>query len=213
MLYYENKARKEGFQIVIGVDEAGRGPLAGPVVASAVCLKKKRFRNKICDSKKISPRQREKAFHEIFENAYVGVGVMSESVIDSLNILKATHAAMAIAVNNLVLRLSPSATGRKNFWKKVCVLIDGNSIPADLPYASKAIIRGDNLSMSIACASIVAKVLRDRMLEAYDKVFPQYGFKKHKGYPTAFHRRAIGQHGLSLIHRKTFHLKDVVRKD
>ncbi len=210
MFYYENKAKEKGFRIIIGVDEAGRGPLAGPVVASAIFLKEKKFQNKICDSKKISARQREKAFVEIFEKAYVGIGIVNESVIDSVNILKATYAAMSLAVANLVSRLPPSKFARRDMRKKICVLVDGNSFQTDLPYAYKTIIGGDNLSLSIACASIVAKVTRDRMLSIYDQIFPQYGFKKHKGYPTLDHRRAIAKYGLSLIHRRTFHASECV---
>lgn len=204
MFYHENKAKKDGFDIIIGVDEAGRGPLAGPVVACAVCLHKKRFQNKINDSKQMTPRQREKAFHEILENADVGLGIVNEAAIDSINILNATYRAMTVAVNNLISKLSRLKTVKKKLTKKVCILIDGNSFKTDLPYSYKTIIRGDASCLSIACASIIAKVTRDRILDHYDKVFPQYGFKKHKGYPTMAHRLAIGQHGLSPIHRKTF---------
>ena len=206
MLEYENLAKKKGFRIIIGVDEAGRGPLAGPVVASAVFLKEKKFRNKIRDSKKISPLLREKAFHEILEKAYVGIGIISEVGVDSLNILKATHAAMATAVRHLISRLPKETARKKNFKKKTCILVDGNSFKTDLPYVFRTIVGGDDLSLSIACASIVAKVTRDHLLNAYDKIFPQYGFRKHKGYPTKSHRKAIEEHGLSPIHRRTFRL-------
>lgn len=206
MFYHENKAQKNGFKIVIGVDEAGRGPLAGPVVASAVALKKRKFRNKICDSKKINHHQREKAFLEILQNAYVGIGITSETAIDATNILKATYHAMTTAVNNLIEKLPESQKGRRGFNRKVCILVDGNSFKTDLPYAYKTIIRGDNLSTSIACASIVAKVTRDRILNIYDRIFPNYGFKTHKCYPTKNHRLAIKKYGPSLIHRKTFKL-------
>ena len=204
MFRFENLARRKGFRLIIGIDEAGRGPLAGPVVASAVCLKKRNFRSKICDSKKINSRQREEAFEEILQNAYVGVGMMNESVIDTENILKATFLAMAQAVRQLIERFPASEIEQGNFRNDVCLLVDGNSFKTDLPYAYQTIIGGDDLSASIACASIVAKVTRDRILNIYDRVFPQYGFKQHKGYPTQAHRAAIQTHGLSLIHRKTF---------
>jgi len=205
MFYYENQAQKKGFRLIIGVDEAGRGPLAGPVVAAAISLKRKRFQHKIADSKTIAPRQREEAFHEILQKAYVGVGVISETVIDSQNILKATHHAMTVAITRLVEQL-PQIHGRhENFSDRVYLLIDGNSFQTDLPFSYRTIIRGDALCPSIACASIVAKVIRDRILRIYDKVFPQYGFGKHKGYPTLAHRQAIFQNGPSPIHRKSFH--------
>ncbi len=204
LLKFEKKALDEGFSFVIGVDEAGRGPLAGPVVAAAVSLREHTFQNTINDSKKLSPLQRERAFDEIREKSFFGVGIVSESVIDSINILRATHQAMAAAVRDLVAQLpaehAPGAQAKKN----VCLLIDGNSFKSDLPYAVRTIIGGDGLSLSIACASIIAKVTRDKILHEYDKTFPQYGFAKHKGYPTAEHKLAIRTHGLSPIHRKTF---------
>ncbi len=204
MFRFENQAHRKGFRLIIGIDEAGRGPLAGPVVASAVCLKRRKFRSKICDSKKINSRQREKAFHEILQNAYVGVGIMSESVIDAENILKATFHAMTQAVHRLIARLPLDEIKSQDLNRDVCLLVDGNSFKTDLPYAYQTIVGGDDLSASIACASIVAKVTRDRILNIYDRVFPQYGFKQHKGYPTKIHRAAIQTHGLSIIHRKTF---------
>jgi len=203
MLYYENQAKKKGFRFIIGVDEAGCGPLAGPVVASAVLLKSRKFQNRIDDSKKITARQREKAFHEIFQNAYVGTSVVNEAVIDSQNILKARFLAMNWAVERLIAQLSKTHT-QDGFSGQVCLLIDGNSFRTDLPYSYQTIIRGDNRSLSIACASIIAKVIRDRVLYIYDKVFPQYGFRQHKGYPTRAHREAILKNGFSPIHRKTF---------
>ncbi|HOW34892.1 MAG TPA: ribonuclease HII [Candidatus Omnitrophota bacterium] len=206
MLYHENKAKQKGFKVIIGVDEAGRGPLAGPVVAAAVCLKSRKFHNKICDSKKISHHQREKAFLEILQNAYVGIGIMSEAVVDSMNILNATYCAMAMAIRQLVEKLPSSKKSQRDFEKRICILVDGNSFKTDLPYAYKTIIRGDNLSMSIACASIVAKVSRDRILSIYDRIFPGYGFSVHKGYPTKDHRMVIRKRGPSPIHRKTFKL-------
>jgi len=204
MLDYERKAQQEGYSLIIGIDEAGRGPLAGPVVAAAVAFKEFQFENKIFDSKKITHRQREKAFHEILEKAYVGVGIVSESVIDENNILEATYHAMSVAVNQIVDKVSDSIATNKNFNKEICLLVDGNSFKSDLPFRYKTICKGDALSYSIAGASIVAKVTRDRILEIYDQIFPEYGFKRHKGYPTLQHKLAIKEHGLSVIHRKTF---------
>lgn len=204
MLYYENKAKKKGFTHIIGIDEAGRGPLAGPVVAAAVCLKKIKFENKISDSKKLTFRQREKAFEEILLNAHTGVGIINESVIDTFNILKATHLAMTAAVFRLMQKLPLELKGKKDFSKSVYLIIDGNSFVSDLPYVYETIVGGDHLSLSIACASIIAKVTRDRILNVYDQIFPQYGFKKHKGYPTLAHRSALHKYGPSVIHRKTF---------
>ena len=204
MFRFENQASRKGFHLVIGIDEAGRGPLAGPVVACAVSLKKKKFQNKICDSKKINAVARENAFHEILDHAYVGIGIINEFVIDDQNILQATFYAMNAAVSRLIEQIPSPQASQKNFDHQVCLLVDGNLFRTDLPYFYRTIINGDNLSTSIACASIVAKVIRDRILNMYDRVFPQYGFKSHKGYPTSQHREAIKAHGLSPIHRKTF---------
>ncbi|MDE2009683.1 MAG: ribonuclease HII [Candidatus Omnitrophica bacterium] len=191
-------------RFVFGLDEAGRGPLAGPVVAAAVCLRQLHFEHPINDSKKMTPRARQAAFHEIFEKAYVGIGIISEAAIDIVNILNASHRAMEAAVRQLVHRMPPDITAREDFAGGVLLLVDGNIFRTELPYQYKTIIGGDGKSLSIACASVVAKVTRDRILEAYDKVFPQYGFAQHKGYPTGGHYAAIKKHGASIIHRKTF---------
>lgn len=189
---------------MIGIDEAGRGPLAGPVVAAAVSLRTTHFSSKIGDSKSLTPAQRERACGEIWEKADVGIGVISETVIDRLNILQATFFAMANAVNQLTARLPEDSRPIAGDPGNVLLLVDGNLFRSELPYAYQTIVKGDSLSMSIACASIVAKVYRDRVLQAYDRIFPQYGFALHKGYPTLKHRAAIKQHGLSLIHRRSF---------
>ncbi len=204
MLYHETQAQKQGLRFVLGIDEAGRGPLAGPVVAAAVCLKKSRFKNTINDSKQLTPEQREAAFHEIFDNAYVGIGIMNEVVIDAVNILNASHLAMDMAVNQLVRRMPRDIVAETNFDRQVMLLIDGNIFRTTLVYQYKTIIEGDCKSLSIACASIIAKVTRDRILRVYDKIFPQYGFAQHKGYPTEDHRMAIKKHGASIIHRRSF---------
>ncbi|OGX08121.1 MAG: ribonuclease HII [Omnitrophica WOR_2 bacterium GWA2_47_8] len=203
MLDYERKVKKNGFSLIIGIDEAGRGPLAGPVVAAAVALKDFQFKNKIRDSKKLTPLQRESAFHEISDKAYIGVGIISESVIDDKNILQATCHAMSVAVEQLISRL-PQDLHDQVLAKTVYLLIDGNYFRSDLPFQYQTIINGDNLSLSIACASVIAKVTRDRILNSYDQVYPQYGFKQHKGYPTEKHIEALKKYGPSLIHRKSF---------
>jgi ribonuclease HII len=207
MLKFEKKAKKEGFRWIIGVDEAGRGPLAGPVVAAAVLLRSNRFHNRIDDSKKMTELQRKRAFLEISEQAYVGIGVMSESVIDSVNILQASFLAMANAVRQMIECLPPEEKGHAAFKTATMLLIDGHMFKSDLPYQAQPIIGGDAKSLSIACASIVAKVYRDRILETYDRIYPQYGFKNHKGYATEMHREAIELNGLSPIHRRTFQVK------
>jgi ribonuclease HII len=208
MLKFEKEAKKAGFARIIGVDEAGRGPLAGPVVAAAVLLRSHRFYNRVDDSKKMTELQRKRAFLEISERAYVGIGVMSESVIDSVNILQATFLAMANAVRQLVEVLPADEKSQADFTASTILLIDGPYFKTDLPYKFQPIIDGDAKSLSIACASIVAKVYRDRILETYDRIYPQYGFKDHKGYATELHRRAIQANGLSPIHRRTFQVKE-----
>ena len=197
MLYYERKLKKQGFDLIIGVDEAGRGPLAGPVVAAAVTLQTLRFKNRIDDSKKLTPQQREKAFLEISEKAVFGLGVISEKIIDRLNILVATRLAMEKAITELLEKRDYQNT------KRIHLLVDGNmGLESKLP--TTYIIKGDCKSKSIACASIVAKVTRDRLMSLYDQKFPQYGFLRHKGYPTLAHRQAIKRFGPSSIHRNTF---------
>lgn len=204
MLELEKRVRAQGYHFIAGVDEAGRGPLAGPVVASAVVLKNYRFQNKITDSKKLTPLQRERAFIEIYHKAYVGIGIISESVIDQINILEATFRAMTQAVERLIPRLPLTNFRQKDWPSQMYLLIDGTQFKTDLPYAYQTIPKGDLLCLSIACASIVAKVTRDRILSLYDRIFPQYGFQRHKGYPTFQHKQAIKSFGLSLIHRRTF---------
>lgn len=199
-LYYENKFKKRGYNLIIGVDEAGRGPLAGPVVAAAVALKNKSFKNRIDDSKKLTSHQRENAFLEIIDKSVFGVGIVNEKIIDNLNILAATRIAMEQAVSALIGRLS----NRKK-QRPIHLLIDGNvKLDINLPFTN--IIRGDSRSKSVACASILAKVTRDRIMALYDKVYPQYGFKQHKGYPTKTHRIALKKFGPSIIHRMSFYL-------
>lgn len=194
----------QGYKFVVGIDEAGRGPLAGPVVAAAVALQDHHFQSKIGDSKSLSAREREQAFHEIYNKAYVGVGIINETVIDRENILQATFLAMDNAVMQLVSRMpgagAPARPGDELFY----LLIDGNSFQSDLPYGFRTVVQGDQKVLSIMCASIVAKVTRDRILQIYHQILPQYGFDKHKGYPTRQHKQAIKDFGVSFIHRRTF---------
>jgi ribonuclease HII len=196
LLYYERKLKKQGYDLIIGVDEAGRGPLAGPVVAAAVALKTTRFKNHIDDSKKLTAANRSKAFPEILKNSFYGIGVADERLIDRINIFQATRRAMHDAVSSLI-------AGLKEAPKHAHVIVDGR-MRLDLGLPSIDIVRGDSLSKSIAAASIIAKVVRDSIMNDYDKIFPQYGFAKHKGYPTKGHRAALRRFKASSIHRKSF---------
>jgi ribonuclease HII len=188
---YEHRAVRCGYRCIAGVDEAGRGPLAGPVVAAAVVLPPDFHHPHVVDSKKLTPARRDRMYRFVYERAVtVGIGMVDAVEIDRLNILRASLRAMAIAVANL----SPAPDH---------LLIDGTfPIPADLPQLP--IPKGDALSISIAAASIVAKVTRDRMMEVYDWHYPHFGFARHKGYPTRDHREAIRIFGYSPIHRRTF---------
>ena len=198
MLHFERRLKNSGVDIIIGVDEAGRGPLAGPVVAGAVVLPDKRFKCRIDDSKKLTAAARQKAFLEITESSLFGVGIINEQIIDRLNILVCSRLAMENAVLALLSKIQNSGT------KKIHILIDGN-MKLGLDYPSTSIIRGDSRSKSIASASIIAKVTRDRIMHIYDKIFPAYGFAGHKGYPTRAHRRLLKKIGPSLIHRRSFY--------
>ena len=198
MLYYERKFKKLGYNFIIGVDEVGRGPLAGPVMAAAVTLKTVRFKNRIDDSKKLTPSQREHAFGEIVNKSVFGIGIINEKVIDRLNIAVATRMAMEQAISGLIDKLKP------NHRQHIHILVDGNiKLDIDLPFTN--IIKGDSKSKSIACASILAKVVRDRIMSLYDRIYPRYGFLKHKGYSTKEHRLALKRFGPSLIHRTSFY--------
>ena len=202
----EIELRGRGFDLVVGIDEAGRGPLAGPVVASAVLLKSFAFTHPVRDSKQLSPLQREKAFAEISHNAHVGIGIIHEDVIDEGNILQATFMAMHQALRHLVAQLAVDGHGADQLSDRIFLLIDGNRYrPCESQnFRHQTVVDGDAKILSIACASIAAKVTRDRMMDAYDKMFPGYGFAGHKGYPTQSHRDAIRRLGISSIHRKTF---------
>ncbi|UCD89709.1 MAG: ribonuclease HII [Desulfobacterales bacterium] len=188
---FEKKAVEKGFFYIAGVDEAGRGPLAGPVVSSAVILPVFSHFPDVFDSKRLTPKKRVYLYDKIYENAVsIGIGIIDPVVIDRINILQASLLAMAISVENL----SPQPD---------CLLIDGTFlIPSKLP--QEPIPKGDALSISIAAASIVAKVTRDRLMERYHQDYPQFGFIKHKGYPTKAHKAAIRQFGCCPIHRRSF---------
>lgn len=191
MLEFESLARKQGFRIVAGIDEAGRGPLAGPVVAAAVVLPANRRIAGVNDSKKLSANQRNTLYDRIMNEAVsVGVGVSDSQTVDRINILQATLRAMESAVAGL--KPQPD-----------CLLIDGISKTA-LIIEQKTIKKGDSLSLSIAAASIIAKVTRDRMMEEYDSLYPGYGFADHKGYGSAVHLATIATLGPTPIHRLTF---------
>lgn len=197
MLYFEKKLKRKGCDCVIGIDEAGRGPLAGPVVAASVLLKTYSFKNRIDDSKKLTCRSREKAFLEIITKSFFGVGVISQEVIDRVNILEATRMAMERSLDSLTAKIDYPRD------KRIHVIVDGN-VKLNTALAYTNIIKGDARSKSIAAASIVAKVIRDRIMCIYDSIYPQYGFSEHKGYPTCAHKAVLKEIGPSLIHRKTF---------
>ena len=193
MYLFERKALENGFSYIAGIDEAGRGPLAGPVVAAAVILQPGYENGEIKDSKQLSPQKRERLYGIIREEALsVGIGVVEAAVIDAVNILRATLLAMEEAVSEL--SVSPDY-----------LLIDGRN-PLSLAIPQEAIIKGDTRSISIASASIVAKVSRDKIMEIYHRQFPQYNFVRNKGYGTEEHRRAISEHGPCKIHRRSFRI-------
>lgn len=197
VLLYEKEAWASGFLRLAGIDEAGRGPLAGPVVAAAVIFDPEFIQagldtafGNLTDSKAISEKLREEYFQRLTESSHVtvGIGIVEAEEIDRINILKATHKAMAMAA----AQASPQFA-----------LVDGLPV-IGLPCQSKNIIKGDSLSISISAASVVAKVTRDRILVALDAQFPEYGFTRHKGYGTREHLTALRQHGASPVHRKSF---------
>ncbi len=192
MLEYENKYYDKGYTLIAGVDEAGRGPLAGPVFAAAVVFEKGTFIEGINDSKKLSEKKREALFDIICEKAlYYNIVSVDEKEIDRINILNASLKAFELAVTGL--EKLPDVT-----------LIDGNRCKENFPTPYETIVKGDARSMSIAAASILAKVSRDRYIVGLDSLYPEYNFKKHKGYPTKEHREAIAKYGPCPIHRLTF---------
>lgn len=196
---YENKYFKLGYQYIAGIDEAGRGPLAGPVVAACVIFPKDVVLKHVNDSKKLSPKKRELALEEIKEKALsISIGISSVEDIDQINILRATKQAMLSSINGV--KVTPDL-----------ILID--AVGLDTKFESISIIKGDQLSYSIAAASIVAKTTRDMYMTQMDELYPNYGFNQHKGYGTKKHIEAIYEYGVTPIHRKTFEpIKSILLK-
>lgn len=188
---YETEAKNDGFLCICGIDEAGRGPLAGPVCAAAVILPFGLQIEGLNDSKKLTEKKREALYDVITEQAVsFGIGLADEKEIDEINILQATFLAMHRAVEQLSV-------------KPELALIDGNRSPK-LPFSERLIVRGDSLSANIAAASILAKVTRDRLMVQYAEQYPQYGFEIHKGYGTKRHYDALREYGACPIHRRSF---------
>lgn len=199
LLKYEKELYKKNISLIAGVDEVGRGPLVGPVVAAAVILPKNYELFGLTDSKKLSEKKRD-AFYEILQTdaIAIGIGVISAKIIDEVNIYEASKLAMKEALSNLKI-------------KPEYVLID--AMPLDLDVDSTSIIHGDALSLSIAAASVIAKVTRDKMMYDLDKIHPEYGFAKHKGYPTKQHLQAIKKYGVLDNYRFSYKpVKNVVEE-
>jgi len=201
MIQEEKKLWKKGYKYVGGIEEAGRGPLAGPVAAGAVLILEKDFKEakkikSVKDSKKLKEGKRKEVYLNLVKNKKVkwGIGMVSEKTIDRINILEATKLAMIKAVKNLE---------KKNKIKIDFLLLDGR-MKLDLKVNQKSIVKGDDKVFSISAASIIAKVRRDELMERYDKKYPQYNFKKHKGYGTKEHLEKIKKNGACKIHRKSF---------
>lgn len=193
---FENEGYQKGYTYIGGIDEAGRGPLAGPVVAAVVVFKPGTKIEGINDSKKLSEAKRDELFDIIKEQALdYGIGIVQKDEIDEYNILNATYMAMKKAIN--CLKKTPDY-----------LLVDAAHVP-DINIDQKSIIKGDSKSISIAAASILAKVTRDSLMYEYDKMYPEYGFASHKGYGTDQHYKAIREHGITPIHRKSF-LKNIL---
>ena len=195
----EGKLWRKGLFAIVGIDEAGRGPLAGPVVAGSVIVKNKNIlcNKNIRDSKKLTPKKRLEIYNLLMKSSEIewGIGIVSEKIIDRINILEATKLAMKKSVLSLEKKIKP---------KKIdFLLLDGN-FKIDINFPQKSIIKGDHKVLSIAIASIIAKVTRDKMMERYHKQYPLYGFNRHKGYGTKFHFKALKKYGPCKIHRKTF---------
>lgn len=189
----EEKLWKRGFEFVVGLDEVGRGPLAGPAVAAAVFSRKNRRPDiNVNDSKKLSEKKREALYEMLIGHPDIrwGIGIVGEQKIDEINILQATKLAMSLAVENLPADF---------------LLLDGNFILDGLDISQKSIVKGDSKVFSIAAASIIAKVTRDRMMQKMHQTYPKYGFDKHKGYGTPLHLRNLREFGPCKIHRKSFY--------
>lgn len=189
-LEYENKHYALGKELIAGVDEVGRGPLAGPVVACCVIMPKDFYIEGVTDSKKVSLKKRNEYEKIILENAIAfSIAFIDEKIIDEINIYEASRKAMIEAIDNLKV-------------KPDIVLVD--AMPLNIDIETESIIKGDEKSFTIACASIVAKQARDRFMDELAIKYPEYGFEKHKGYPTKLHKEALKKYGVLDIHRKTY---------
>ena len=203
----ERKLYLQGITSIAGIDEAGRGPLAGPVVVACVIMPQDSMIEGVNDSKKVSEKKREKLYDVILEESIAfGVGIISQEEIDRINILNATKEGLTIAIKEMEKNLQER---KRTIQKPDIILVDAlTKIDTDhIPY--KSIIKGDAKSYSIAAASIIAKVTRDRIMRQWDEVYPMYGFAKNKGYGTAAHIQAIKEYGLCPLHRRSF-VKNIV---
>ncbi len=198
MKEFETNLNNKGVSLIAGIDEAGRGPVAGPVVAASVILDLTKDYSLVNDSKKLSKKKREELYDYISKTAIsIGVSIIDIDIIDQINILEATKLAMKEAVNNMDI-------------KPEHLLIDAVKLNSN--YSETSIIKGDLKSVSIAAASIIAKVTRDNLMEKYDLIYPNYGFKKHSGYLTKMHKEMINLYGPCEIHRKSFEpIKSIVK--
>jgi len=191
LYHYERELKEKGYMLVAGTDEAGRGPIAGPVVAASVILPTGLWLEGLNDSKKVSPKKRDRLYDEILKNCICyRIKVIDNDEIDRINILQSSYLAMKLAISEM--DISPDF-----------VLVDGLENKM-IKIPQLPLIKGDSKSASIAAASILAKVYRDRMMEEYDLLYPEYGFAAHKGYPTKRHIQAVEEYGVLKIHRKTF---------
>lgn len=189
---YENELRKKGYKYICGIDEAGRGPLAGPVVVASVIMPQDSMIEGVNDSKKVSEKKREKLYDLILEEAIsYGVGIIGQDEIDEINILNATKKGLTLSLKELT-------------QKPDLIIVDALTHIDTLGIPYESIIKGDAKCYSISAASIIAKVTRDRIMREWDKVYPQYGFSQHKGYGTSAHINAIKEYGPCPLHRKTF---------
>ncbi len=200
LLDYERELYKDNIKLIAGVDEVGRGPLCGPVVAAACILKENYYLEGLNDSKKLSEKKRDKLFDVLIDECVAyGIGIVEPKRIDEINILEASKEAMKIAISNLSV-------------KPEHVLIDAVKLDLDVP--STPIIKGDAKSASIAAASVIAKVTRDRMMYDLDKEYPEYGFASHKGYPTKKHIEAVKEHGVLDFYRFTFSpISEIIKEE
>ncbi len=188
----EDELRNRGFNMICGIDEAGRGPLAGPVVVASVIMPANSMIEGVNDSKKVSEKKREKLYDQILEEAIsYGVGIVGQDEIDEINILNATKKGLTMSLKELTV-------------KPDLIIVDALTHIDTMGIPYESIIKGDAKCYSISVASIIAKVTRDRIMREWDKVYPEYGFEKHKGYGTSAHIEAIKKYGLCPIHRKSF---------